>query len=46
MAKLTHRIELTNYDRDLILQYGYASSRLRTSLLRWPKDHPIGRMGR
>jgi hypothetical protein len=37
MAKLTHRIELTIDDRDLILQYGYASCRLEASLRRWPK---------
>ena len=37
MAKLTHRIELTIYDRDLILKYGYVSGRLEASLRRWPK---------
>jgi len=45
MAKLTHRIELTIYDRDLILKYGYVSGRLEASLRRWPKGQMVRRVG-
>ena len=45
MAKLTHRIQLTNHHRDLILQYGYVSGRLEASLRRWPKGQMIRRVG-
>lgn len=44
-AELRHRIELTSHHRDLILSYGYVSGRLRTSLLRWPKNQAIRRVG-
>lgn len=45
MAELAHRIELTLGHRELILKYGYVSGRLRASLLRWPKDQVIRRVG-
>lgn len=44
MSKLTERIQLTHYDRDLILKYGYPFDRLKKALHRWPQDQAIRRI--
>ena len=44
MSKLTERIQLTHYDRDLILNHGYPSMRLRKSLQRWPEHQVVRRI--
>ena len=44
MSKLTERIQLTHYDRDLILNYGYPCIRLKKALRRWPKHQAIRRI--
>ncbi len=41
MSNLTERIQLTMYERDLILKYGYPFERLKKALRRWPKDQMI-----
>lgn len=44
MSKLTERIQLTCYDRDLILKYGYPFDRLKKNLQRWPASQGIRRI--
>ena len=44
MSKLTERIQLTHYDRDLILDYGYPSTRLRKALQRSPDHQAVRRV--
>ncbi|MFC1758989.1 hypothetical protein ACFL2H_09510 [Planctomycetota bacterium] len=44
MSKLTERIQLTNYDRDLILKYGYPFERLKKALQRWPDQQAVRRI--
>ena len=41
MSAVTEKIQLTQDERDLILQYGYPFDRLVKSLRRWPKDQLI-----
>ena len=44
MSKLTERIQLTHYDRDLILKYGYPLERLKKALGRWPDHQAVRRI--
>ena len=44
MGKLTERIQLTCYDRDIILKYGYPFERLEKALRRWPSDQTVRRI--
>lgn len=44
MSKLTERIQLTCYDRELILKYGYPFARLKKALQRWPAGQGVRRI--